>query len=93
VNLEYRAPLWVVERGPQTVPIYLNRLHAAAMLDTGNAYSGHFDATKLKVGIGAALRLDLTLGWGIGGTLELGVARGLSQGGETQTWLLLTSGL
>jgi hypothetical protein len=93
VNLEYRAPLWVVERGLSTVPAYLNRLHAAALCDVGNAYSGRFDATKLKVGVGAALRLDLTLGWGIGGTLEVGVARGVSQGGETQTWLLLTSGL
>lgn len=96
-NLELRQKLMEVERGVSTLPFYLRRLHAALLFDAGDATDGSWpravDPGGLKVGVGAALRLDFTVGYAVPGSLELGYARGLSQGGIDQTWLLLTSTL
>src|SRR5690606_28089995 len=47
-NIEYRQELWRLERGLETLPIYLRRLHMAALLDVGNAWE-ELDPTDLRL--------------------------------------------
>ena len=91
LNTEYRVPLVLLEKGVETLPAFLRRAHLAGLLDVGGAWSGGFDTSRIKVAVGAALRLDINVGYFVGGTFDLGWARGLSEGGETELWLLLTN--
>jgi WD40-like Beta Propeller Repeat len=92
-NIELRQELWSIERGVSTLPFYLRRLHAAALVDGGNAFDGEIDPAALKAGVGGALRLDFTVGYGVSASLDVGYARGLTRGGSHETWLLLTGTL
>lgn len=92
-NLEYRVPLVDIEKGVSTLPFYFRRLHLAALLDVGDAFDGDFRPGELRVAAGAALRLDMSFGFYVPGSFDLGVARGLTHGGSNEVWLLLTSGL
>ena len=89
-NLEYRQVLWNIERGVSTLPFYVRRLHIAGLLDAGNAWNDKLDIDDFKVGLGAALRLDVVLGYFVPGSLEIGHARGLVNGGIGEYWILLT---
>jgi hypothetical protein len=94
LNLEYRQELWNIERGLQTIPVYLRRLHLAVLSDTGTAFDTTFDAERdLRTSIGGALRLDAFFGYFVPGTFEIGYARGLINGGINETWFLLTGSL
>ena len=92
-NLEYRIPIFDVEEGLGFVPVYLRRLHFAALSDVGNAFDGPFHPSDLKVALGAALRLDIVFGFFAGGSFELGYARGLTEGGLGEWWFLLSQGI
>lgn len=94
LNAEYRFPIWRVERGYETLPIYFQLLHGAVFVDAGNAFSGPFDFDNLKnfkVGVGAELRLDAYLFYNVGATFQLGYARGLMSGGKNQVYFLLNN--
>jgi hypothetical protein len=93
LNAEYRIPIQDIERGLATLPFYFRRVHLAALFDVGGAFDGPFRPAELKLAVGAALRLDMTFGFLIPGTFDLGVARGLGAGGDTEVWLLLTGGI
>lgn len=94
LNAEYRQELLQIERGLATFPIYLRRLHLGLLADAGVAWDGAFDADQhLRTSVGAALRLDAYFGYYVGGTFELGHARGLQTDGIGETWLLLTGSL
>ncbi|MBK7538254.1 MAG: PD40 domain-containing protein [Myxococcales bacterium] len=93
LGAELRQLLWNVERGLQTLPVYAQRLHVAALLDAAAAWDGDPTADSVRTSVGAALRLDLVLGFFEAGTLEVGVARGLGDKGLTETWMLLTGAL
>lgn len=88
-NLEYRQFLFDNERGISTLPLYLREVHMAALLDVGNA-ADDFDIADLRVSAGLALRLDMTLGYFLSGSLDVGYARGLTEGGIGEYWLLMT---
>lgn len=92
-NLEYRQELVRLERGLSTLPLFLRRLHAALLLDVGNAWSGDFDPADLRMGIGAALRLDAVFGYFAPGSFDLGYARGFGEGGGNEVWFLMTSSI
>ena len=91
VSAEYRFPISWIERGYATLPLYLQRLHGAVFADFGNATSAPFDARDLRLGIGAELRLEITLGYVLPAALQLGYARGLSTGGVDQIYFLLNN--
>jgi hypothetical protein len=94
LNLEYRQQLWQIERGLQTLPIYLRRVNLAVLGDAGTAFDGPFEQAKdLRVSVGGALRIDVFFGYYVPGTFEIGYARGLSDGGIDETWFLLTGSL
>jgi Tol biopolymer transport system component len=83
LDMEYRAPIWKIERGYATFPVYLRRIHGAILTNVGNAFYGDVTAHGWKVGVGAELRLDFKLGYYYESLLQFGVAKGLSTGGIT----------
>jgi len=93
LNAEYRVPIQDVEKGLATLPFYFRRVHLAALLDVAGAFDGTFQPGDLRVAVGAAARLDMTFGFVVPGTFDVGIARGLSRGGDTEVWLLMTTGI
>lgn len=84
---EYRLPLWQIDRGLWTLPIYFERLHTATFVDTGTLFrsqrGSRFEdvaqrawqrARGGRAGGGQELRLDLNLGWAFTLTFRAGVA-------------------
>jgi len=92
-NVEYRQELYDFDRGISTLPYYVRRLHFALLLDVGDAYNGSFEPENLKVSVGGALRLDMLFGYFAPAAIDIGYARGLTNGGVGETWLLLTGEL
>ncbi len=90
-NLEYRHQIVEIERGASTLPLFVKRLHAAAMVDAGAAYDGPFATDDVRWSVGGALRLDAFFGYFVPGAFELGYSRGLSQDGIGEGWFLLTT--
>ena len=79
-NVEYRFPIVNVDRGPSTLPVFLNRISGAVFLDYGSAFD-LLDTAQFKTGTGAELWFDSTLGYIANFTFRLGYARGLASGG------------
>ncbi|MFH0871248.1 MAG: BamA/TamA family outer membrane protein [bacterium] len=86
-SLEYRFPIWNIERGRGTWPFFLQRLHGAGFVDCGNAWDHRGDFDDFKVGVGVEGRLNLEVAYAIPLQLRLILARGLQRGGETQMML------
>ncbi len=93
LNLEYRFPLLWIERGYETLPGFLWRLHAAAYSDIGSAFFGPFSLDKLNVSVGGELRLDGSLGYYLPFMLQLGYAHGFMDGAENRVYFLLNNPL
>jgi hypothetical protein len=93
LNTEVRRVVWNIERGLSTLPIYAQRLHVACLWDLAAAWDRAFTGQAVRTSVGGALRLDLVFGYFIGGTLELGISRGLTARGVTDSWMLLTGTL
>lgn len=91
-SVEYRAPIWRVERGLGTAPIALKAFHLALFGDTGRVFrtletDTLFDAffDPFAIGAGAELRADLLLGHALGLQVRLGYAHLLRvPGGENR---------
>ncbi|MED5372336.1 MAG: hypothetical protein VX899_15050 [Myxococcota bacterium] len=77
-SLEYRAPLWRIDRGWRTAPIFLRTLHGAAFVDVGDAFYTADTLEVPRVGVGAELRLGMLAGWGLGFNSRVGYAVGLT---------------
>ena len=86
-NLEYRFPIVNVDRGPSTLPLFLNRITGNVFLDYGSAFD-LLDQAKFKTGTGAELWFDMTLGYIAAFTFRIGYARGLSSGGIDKTYFV-----
>jgi hypothetical protein len=91
VNLEYRFPIAWIERGIETFPLYLKRLHGKFFVDYGGAFNGAFSFDKLKLGMGAEVMLELTYAYYFNAALQLGYAHGFMKGGGDQIYFLLNS--
>ncbi len=91
VNAEYRFPIAWIERGLETFPLYLRRLHGNLFVDYGGAFNGGFSFDKLKVGVGAEAILELSYAYYFNAALQLGYARGFEKGGGNQVYFLLNS--
>jgi Tol biopolymer transport system component len=83
-NVEYRIPLGHPQRGYRSFPVFLRHLHTAAFLDAAHAWSSGFRLADVKTGVGVALGADVNLGHGLPVTGTVGIARGLSDRGETR---------
>lgn len=80
-NFEYRFPVWRIEEGLSTLPAFLDDLSGALFADYGGAFFGDFDLDKLKLGLGAELRLGFILGYALPYTLRVGYAYGVHEPG------------
>jgi hypothetical protein len=79
-NIEYRFPIVNLDRGPSTLPFFLNRITGNVFFDYGSAFD-EIQAAQPKSGTGAELWFDTTLGYVAAFTFRIGYARGLSFGG------------
>lgn len=80
-NAEYRAPLWLAERGLSTLPLYLSRVSGAVFVDYAGAFND-FDTTQwsklFHYSYGAEVLVDTVAGYFVGTTSRFGYARGAS---------------
>ena len=90
-TLEYRAPMFFPMYGPGTLPFFMEKLHGALFVDAGEVWDDRtsFSGSNVKVGAGAELRLDVTLGYWVKVTPALGVAHGFNDGGENQVYFTI----
>ncbi len=79
-NAEYRFPIVNIDRGPSTLPVFLNRINGAAFVDYGSAFDV-FSSAQFKTGVGGELWFDFTLGYIASFTFRAGYAKGLASGG------------
>ena len=56
---EYRAPLWWIDKGYSTWPLYARYLAASAFFDSGAAWSKFLDREDIHTGAGAELYLSM----------------------------------
>ena len=77
LNAEYRFPVWDVEQGFSTLPLFIRQLKGRLFADAGSAYDGFVADADLLVGVGAEVQLSLVVGYYLSGSLRLGYARGL----------------
>jgi WD40-like Beta Propeller Repeat len=73
-NLDWRFPLWRVQRGVGTIPMFIRTIHAAVFGDAGNAWDDAFKWDEVRVSTGAELSLDTVLGFGFPVSFTTGVA-------------------
>jgi len=90
LSAEFRAPLLWFERGRDTFPIYLRRLHGALFADAGDAFTGPLKLGDVRYGVGVELRFQMTFIYYVESELQLGLARGLSKGGGDHVYLVTT---
>ena len=91
LTAEYRLPVAAFLRGLLTIPLYMDRLTAAGFADYGAAMGRRFEPGELRLGVGAELRLSMTLAYFMPASLRLGVAQGVMDDGELQGYLLAGS--
>ncbi len=94
-NIEYRKELFDIQRGLESWPIYLRRLHLAGHLDAGIATRDSLRPKDVLWSLGISLRLDVHFGFFEPGTFDLGISRGFNGGSSDrwEYWLLLTPNL
>jgi Tol biopolymer transport system component len=88
-NAEYRFPLTHPQRGLWSLPAFVRHLHGALFVDVGQAWTGEFTGCQMKTALGAALGTDTFMGHALPVTGTVGLARGLSDKGETRIYFRL----
>jgi len=73
-TLEYRFPLWRIDQGAGTLPLFVQKLSGAVFTDFGDAFDTLDEATGPLVGAGAELRLTAIAGWAVGLQFRAGYA-------------------
>ncbi|HEY0840461.1 MAG TPA: BamA/TamA family outer membrane protein, partial [Vulgatibacter sp.] len=78
-SLEYRFPLAWIDRSPSVLPLYAGKLAGAIFADAGDAFEPGV-APRFHPSAGAELRLGVSLGWLVSGSIVLGDAYGFDVG-------------
>jgi hypothetical protein len=86
-SAEYRLPLYDVETGFDTLPFRLGRLALAGFADYGAAFDGPLSEADFHLGVGAELRLSVTLGYALPASFRLGYAHGFGEEGIDDLYL------
>jgi hypothetical protein len=77
-SMEYRLPIWRLDRGVSTIPFFARYLSAAAFMDMGNAFDEPEEVegaiAETLVGVGAEIKGTAIMGWGIPLSGRLGYA-------------------
>ena len=81
-NAEYRFPIANVDRGPSTLPVFLQRVSGNLFIDYGGAFS-KLDVENIRdqfhTGVGAELWIDLQLGYYSTLNIRTGYAKGFGE--------------
>lgn len=85
-TVEYRFPVWNLERGIWTWPFFIERFHGALFYDIGNAWDEETDLSEFRRAVGSEIKTDMIFGYRFYLRLRLGVAHGLDEDGETQVY-------
>jgi hypothetical protein len=73
-NVDYRFPLWRLQRGAGTIPVFIRTIHGAVFTDAGNAWDDTFRWKDVRVSTGAELGMDTVLGFAFPVSFAAGVA-------------------
>ncbi|MGQ0504532.1 MAG: hypothetical protein ACT4TC_04375 [Myxococcaceae bacterium] len=84
---EYRFPLVNLDAGSGTLPLYFRRLHGAVFADVATIARELPLFEPLTPSVGAELRSELTVGYGLITELRLGLARGFARKGIWDVYL------
>jgi hypothetical protein len=89
LTLEYHLPIWLIEGGPATRPVFFEKLSGYFFVDTGNAWTGSARMRDFKTGAGFGIRLSLSPFYLRMDSLalDLGFAHGFDSGGIDQFYL------
>jgi len=87
LEVEWRFPIALIERGLMSPPIGVHRLHGTLFFNAGDAWNDRFALADLKSGIGAEFTTTLVLGYWLPVNLRLGYAYGLDDDGTEQIYL------
>jgi hypothetical protein len=88
-NADYRFPIWTVERGLLTFPVYLNRLSGDVFFDTGAAFFERFSFAPFRSAVGAEIQIDGAIAYILPISLRLGWAKGLRHDGIEDAYFVL----
>jgi hypothetical protein len=86
-NAEYRFPILNIDRGVSTYPAFLQRVNGVVFSDLGSAF-GQPSTADFKVGTGAELWVDFTIGYVEAFTFRFGYAHGWSTDGIDQLYVV-----
>jgi hypothetical protein len=87
LQVEYRFVIVRPQFGLQTLPFFVNRMYGTFFVDYGDAFTGGLDLSTFRVGSGAEILTDFTLGYFVQMTLRTGVAWGFHEGGGFQYYI------
>ncbi|MDH5178916.1 MAG: hypothetical protein OEZ39_00060 [Gammaproteobacteria bacterium] len=88
-SVEYRLPLFTVERGFMAPPVGLDQVHATLFAEAGTTWDTDADPMDYYRSNGVELNLDTVLFYNLQIQMSFGYAKGLDAGGEEQTYLRL----
>ena len=80
LNAEYRFPLAYVDRGIETMPVFLRGISGAVFADYGGAFNEvdlNDPWSSYHLGLGAELWVSILIGYYAGANLRFGYARGM----------------
>jgi hypothetical protein len=86
-NAEYRFPIWNVDHGISTLPLFLSRISGNVFVDSGSAFDT-LESAQFLTGLGGELWLDCQLGYVLDFTFRAGLARGINDGGITKSYFV-----
>jgi hypothetical protein len=91
LTAEYRMPLVDIFRGPDTVPLFLQRMKLALFTDWGQADTAPLEPlpSAFKKSVGAELVTDAILAWRLSMVVRLGYAWGLNAGSADQMYFFV----
>jgi hypothetical protein len=81
-NVDVRAPLWRIERGVGTVPVFARTLHGSIFADVAHAWTDRFRRADISRSFGAELSIDMVIGYVLPLTFTSGAAWRDVPGGE-----------
>lgn len=73
MNVEWRKPVWRLERGWGTFPLFVRTFSASAFVDAGHAWTTDFKTSALKTSVGVEASADVVAGFTMPLTVSVGV--------------------
>ncbi len=86
-NAEYRFPIWNVDRGLSTLPLFLNRFTGNIFADYGSAFNS-LSHTHFRVGTGVELWTETMIMYRTSFLFKLGYAHGWNTGGLNKVYFV-----